>query len=187
MVFDTIVLVIIVLSVILGYKRGFVKTISSLLGFVISIFVSKLIFPYVSNWIEKSAIGETLNKSISDKFQNTPAEQIPFLSSGNILSDVNLNPVTNFIIFVITLLAVLVITLVAVNVIVKALNLVTKLPVISFANHTLGIIAGLIMGTIFVLIIWWVILVVNSQSPWLEGSAAAQLISENQIFLEMIF
>lgn len=183
MLFDVIIIALIALSAFLGYKKGFVKTVSKLLCFVVSIILSKLLHPVISGAVRNSFIGDFINSKIAEKSIIT--EDMPsFVQKAG---ETTVNGLTDAVVAVVTIIIIMIITFFAANAVVNAINLVAKLPFISSINRTFGIAAGLLMGILLVYLVLAIVLVANIEATWLDNSLIAQFMFKHNLLMNLIF
>lgn len=77
-VIDLIVLLIIAIAALLGYKRGFVKTSFRMLSFIIAIVISMLLYKPVASYIKESTnVSEWLVQTILGKDNKEELDSVP--------------------------------------------------------------------------------------------------------------
>lgn len=185
MLFDVVIIALMVISIYLGYKRGFIKTISKLLCFIVSVILAKLLHPFVSGFVRNSFIGDFINEKIAGKSETIITEDMPsFIKSAG---DSTVNGITDVVVTIVTILLIMIVTFIAANLIINTLDLVAKLPFISTINRTCGLIAGLFMGILLTYLVLAVVAVANIDATWLEGSYAAEAMFKNNILMNLIF
>ena len=69
-IIDIIILVLLLLSVYLGYKRGFVKTVFSCLSVVCAIIAASWFGPYVGEFIRTTPVYETVGEGVEEKIND---------------------------------------------------------------------------------------------------------------------
>lgn len=185
MLFDLIILALIGLSIYLGYKKGFIKTISKVLCFIISIIIAKLLHPVISDALCNSPIGDFVNDKVAGKSESVISNDMPsFVQKAG---ESATNGIADVIITIITILVIMLITFIVANLIINALNLLAKIPVLAQVNKTLGIVAGLLMGIILTYLVMAVVAVINIDASWLDGSFVAESMFENNLLMNLIF
>lgn len=180
-ILDILVVVIIASGVILGYKRGFVRTIFNILRYIISIvtsfflstiiskFIIVLIQPNILEYIQNKANDIISSNSISTI--NDIYEKLPYISkylqkigdSGildNVTNKISTVITNNFILPALQLLIQGVICIILFfimlflsNFIIKKLTFVNKIPVVGRMNEILGLIAGFVNSFIILFIL----------------------------------
>lgn len=185
MLADGIVIVLMVLAVYLGYKKGFIRTVSKLLSFVISIIIARILHPIISVYVRNSFLGDFINSKIADKADSLITENAPSFirNAGNS----TVAELTDTVVAVITIILIIVITFIAVYFLIKALDLVSKLPVISFVNRITGLAAGFFMGIIWIYMLLAFVAIVNLDASWMEGSTIAYTMFKDNYLMNIIF
>ena len=184
MLIDLIVVVFLLLSMYFGYKRGFVGTVSKLLCLVISIVAANFLHSYVSGFVRKTFIGDFINDSITSEAQSVTDGTnfiIKQAASGAV------EELTDVAVTIATVVIIIIAVFIIANLVAKALNLVSKLPLVSLVNRICGIVAGLFMGLLTVYVVFLVIAVVNIDASWFDGSQLAVKIFEENIIMNLIF
>ena len=183
MVADIILVAFLCLSIYLGYKKGCVKTISKRLCFVISIVAAKILHPHISGFVSETVVGEFISSKFTDETHlvtegtNSIIKQA---ANGAMegLADMAVSVVTALIIIIVVFIS---------NFVVRSIDLVAKLPVISALNKLLGLVAGFAVGVITIYLVFLVIAVVNIDASWIEGSTIAAGMFKENIIMNMIF
>ena len=182
MLIDAVIIGFVLLSLYMGGKRGFVGTVSRLLSLVISVIVAAIIHPAVSVYVKQSFIGDFIQNKITD---SVITDDMPYFvqKTGNSTAEGLADMAVSFV----TVLLIVIICFIAVNFIIKALNIVAKLPLISFFNKIGGIAAGLVMGVFLVYVVMAAVGVMNVDTAWMDGSKIAQEMYKNNLLMNMIF
>ena len=185
MLADIIIIAFIVLSAYFGYKKGFVRTVSKLISFIISIILAKKLHPIITAYIRNSFIGEFINSKIADKTDSIITDSAPLFIQNAGHSTVN--EITDTIVTVLTIVFIIIITFIAVYFLIKALDLVSRLPVISWFNHLAGFVAGFFWGILWVYILLALIAVINTDISWLENSSIAITMFKDNYLMNIIY
>ena len=174
---DLIVIGIIVLFMYLGYRHGLIRTVFSLVSFVLAISLAIYLFPIVADWLTEISVYDALKDyimrtmNLSDAAQYQSEEVIanlplPDLIRGflyehntpNVFELLNVSTIEEYIAAYFARLAINIISKVAVFIIVKftlsllagVLDLVARLPVIKQFNKGGGMLLGFTLGLIIV-------------------------------------
>lgn len=151
---DIIIFLIVLLFVWLGYASGFIKTLFGMCSYFISIIIGFMIYPVVSEFLKKSALygvilrfsEKQISINIDDKFLfNDLLEQFGAKAVSSL---------AELLINIISFVAVILICKIILSIVSKCLNLISKVPVISFFNRTLGAILGAVKGIILLYIVF---------------------------------
>ena len=148
MIADIILAAVVILSVFIGYKVGFIKSFLNLFFMLFSAVGCYLLYPYVAEIIMSTPLGENINtyffKIISEKYLTM--EPDGYLS---LLLKYNAQTVEELIeklAGLVSMLAVNIISAVAVFILIRVIfilikgvfGFITKIPVIGFLNGILG-------------------------------------------------
>ncbi len=189
-IIDGIVILILLLSVAAGIKRGLLLTVFKICSFAISLFLSFKFYPYVGKFLrEKAGIYEKLNAAISTKLSLGDAIQnetlkvqndfinnlgMPDIISKSLVQNnnpeiykiLNVNGIEQYIsgyianicINILSLLLVFMVVGIMMSIVVKTLDIISMLPVVSSLNKVGGALVGFAQGT---LIIWFVFMIMT--------------------------
>ena len=171
------VLAILIVSTLIGWKKGFIKMLLSLVSMVLVIIITSLIAPGVTKIIKQNTEWDEALESkvevlleekgmlisddvavntdeldlpvaIKDKIGDSAAE---YLSKGaEAYNNYVVSLIAGLILSAIVYLVLFIILMICIGIICRLINLVSKLPVIKQANAILGIAAGLLEGLVFV-------------------------------------
>ena len=139
-VLDIIIVCIIIFCVYMGYKKGLVKTVMSLLSFVLAYMAAKMFSPPLSVWLGENWV----KQQISDIIEKNSPENINGAASG--LAD-HLDiaqGVSDLIAFAAVFIAVTVLLKIGVMLISAVLE---RIKVLNFLNKAGGTVAGALYGT----------------------------------------
>lgn len=164
MILDIVFALIMIVCIVLGFKRGLVRSVCSVFSFLISFVVAFISYDKISAFVTASPVG----KFISDKISGSVALPTMDLSSMPELvrkplevsvhaTDTAVNTLThNFsqvIIGVISVIITIVLVKIAVKLIFKLFDVVAKLPVIKQCNGILGGAFGVVNGIFWICIV----------------------------------
>ena len=139
---DLLLILILGLFVVVGYKKGFVKMMISMLANIISIVLGAMFAGPLATLIYNSPIGSM----ISAGAESTIAEKadIGVKAVESVVADSVAFVASSVISFILITIAVRVI----IGVVANAVNLVAKFPIIKQANSALGAIIGVASGIV---------------------------------------
>ena len=167
MVFDIAALAFVLVFSLVMMKRGGMKAILSLGGFVLSIVIASMLYPALTDMVYKTPLPENLEKIVSETIviegDETELETIDTLpdfiksaltettetaveSITRSLAEVVTRLIINIIIFVLLI----VVTKACISLLSGAMNLVTKLPVLHELNALVGLLCGLAISMVIV-------------------------------------
>lgn len=185
-VIDIIVVLFILLSVFLGYRKGLVALGIHLIAFIVALVVAFVLYrPIGALIINNTSLDENLQGTIETKLEeiinteNIEISQIDLAGetkteavskAAKTLSENIIYGGTIIVLFIILRIALVFVTLIA--------NWVTELPFLKQVNKTGGIIYGLLRG---ILIVYLVLLLVNLVISLNPQSGMNQAISETYL------
>ena len=202
-VVDIVIIVILALAILYGYKKGLVKVAVRLCTTIIAIVATLILYVPVSNLIiNATGIDETIENAIyqnvsdaikkekDEKDKGNPVEEL----QGKIIEDAKnnvLQPTARKIAINVIRVGVIIILFIAIKfglILVKALaDAITKLPIIKQFNKVGGVVYGIIVGftIIFALLeIAKIVSEINPQTPideTIEQSIIGNTLYENNL------
>lgn len=172
-VIDIIIILFILASVFLGYKKGLISLAINILAFIIAMIVTLLLYKPIGNIIiNNTTIDEKLQQMIQTKIeefmqnddsQDSSSKLIESAKNG-LLPDTSRSLSIN-IIYGITLLVLFVIIKICLLLINSLANQVAKFPIIKQFNEIGGVLYGLLRGIIITYVILMVIQLVVTLNP----------------------
>lgn len=204
MVLDIIFLLIIIMCVYYGFKKGMLKTIASLATMIVGIWVAMYFYrsfimfleriPVVSNMLTE--IKKDIYKILILKLEeNGISEFFKGLVSQNVINQGNsavANTVTNIIYSVTMMLVLLIVVKVGLALAVKIIGIFEHLPVVKQVNRVLGGAVGLFNGILICYVAATLIFVVmaNADVKWLtdniNNSSIAKYFFDTNIIINAI-
>ena len=197
-VVDVIIVVIILLSTFLAYRKGLITLSIQLVAFIIAIVLTLLLYKPISNVIiNVTGIDEAIQNSILEEANDImtngeeASNQVVEVIQNNMLPQTARNISINIIEGVVILVLYIVIR-VALKFVTVIANLVSKLPILNQLNKLGGIIYGILRG---ILIVYIVLLLVNLSGEIepqnqvytaVEDSYIGKMMNENNI-LDILF
>ncbi len=157
---DILLLIVIGLSVFEGLKRGLIRQLIQLGGFIAA-------------YIVASRYGAAFGQTLSDvlKFEEYAASlEVPYLNV-NEVSNILSNALGYIILFFAVLLAAWLLSIL--------LGAVTKMPVLGAMDRVGGLVVGLLRGALIVLVMVWILNLLPI--PWIDGAVESSKIA--QVFL----
>ena len=163
-IIDIVIILFILISIFLGYKKGLVSLGIHLVAFIIALIISFILYRPIGNLIiNTTSIDENLQEGIETKLeeitgdnnenQNSLLQNIQNGTISETAKSLSINiiyGVTIILLFMILRIALVFVTAIA--------NWIAKLPILKQANKLGGIIYGLLRG---ILIIYVVLLILN--------------------------
>ena len=196
---DIITVCFIAVAAYIGYKAGFINTLFKFGHFIVASITAAVAYPLVSAALINSPVGggvqtrvsEFLGKQGSNAF-NTDA--LPGFLADPINAGVDsttqaiAGSLTQLIITILSIIIVFLVVKFGLMIVLKLLNIVASLPVISSFNKTGGLIIGAINGVVLVYLILAVAMLFVS-SPIVSYISSAGLtgyLYENNLLLKLI-
>ena len=184
MVLDIVFLLIIIMCVYYGFKKGMLKTIASLATMIVGIWVALYFYrsfimlleriPIINNMLTE--IKKGIYKILMLKFEESGVtEFFRGLVSQNVINQGNsavANSVTNIIYSITMMLILLIVVKVGLALTVKIIGIFEHLPVIKQVNRVLGGCIGLINGVLICYVVATLMFVVmaNVDVKWLSDN-----------------
>ena len=185
-VIDIIVVLFILLSVFLGYKKGLVALGIHLVAFIVALVVAFVLYrPIGALIINNTNIDESLQETIETKLEeviNTEnGETLEISLIGEIKTETlseTAKTLSVNIIYGVTIIALFIILRIALVFITAIANWIAELPILKQVNKTGGILYGLLRGLLIVYLILLVMNLIISLNP---QSGINQAISETYL------
>ena len=167
MIIDIILAAIILLGIFVGYKRGLIDIVFSIVGIFLAIFLAMLSYKTVVKVVvPKTGLDKTVYTIVEQKYKNTAdaidtsinvPEVFKQYFDANVIinqtSSSNIEKTTNFIVNAITIFILIIIYYIIITIVRLGLNVVAKLPGLNGINKIGGAILGGIRNIIIVLIL----------------------------------
>lgn len=167
-IIDIILILILILSAYLGYKKGLVELGAKIFAGIIAIIITLIIYKPVSNIIiNNTSIDEKIENIIIEKTSNLIDENSQ-ISNNQYIQNTTDNITTQIkedtlpdkaknisinIVYILTLLIIFILTKIALTIVISLANFVAKLPILKQFNEIGGIAYGLIRGLIIICVV----------------------------------
>lgn len=193
---DLILLLVIIITTFIGYKKGLIKVAFKLVSFILAIFISIILYKPLSNFIIKytpinnkleqtietrlsssNTTKEETNNMVSNYYSNIKNASIGIISQNIAITIVNVSCV--LLIFILTKLILMLFKFSG--------NLISKLPVIKQLNGVGGFIYGIIKGFIIIYIFFAIVAIlapvinINNFINIINSSIIANIMYNNNI------
>lgn len=195
-----IVFIVFFINIYQGYRKGFLRTVLSLVSWIFIIVVANMFAPQLTEMlISETSIDETIIQFINEKLTETVGfinieEQLPVelreILSGNFnsfeeifVSDILkteevLLPYIFEALKILSTIILIIVLRIVVNIVDKILAFATNLPLIGQADKTLGLVFGFAKGFVFV----WILMTIITFGFMLNiNSFDISIINESQI------
>ena len=168
-IIDIIIILFILASIFLGYKKGLVSLGINLVAFIIAILITFILYRPIANVIINSTqVDENLQAAIENQIGeviSNDAETGAIESATNSILQGGSKTLAINIIYGITMIVLFIIARIALIFISAIANMVSKLPILNQFNKLGGIIYGLLRGVIIVYVILMVINLIITLNP----------------------
>lgn len=164
---DIILLVVMALGIFIGYKKGFIRTLFSMIGMLLAIILALISYKTVVNIvIEKTTIDEKIHSYIEAKvnnnetFINMPEALQEYVDADVIINQAQssvASKLTNFVINIGTLIILIAVFYIIITIIKVILDNVAKLPIFNIFNKLGGALIGGVKTYVIILIIFAII------------------------------
>ncbi len=212
---DIAVLAIGVISVIVGFKHGFLQTLSGVVSLVLSFVLATAFHPYATEYLSSTPLRDTIYTSVSSVI-SVPEEEavrisdygtgklnLPREMTNNMQRNVDLaaeaveqkitDMITNAAMNIISMLMVFFAVRLVLFILTAISGIIRKMPVIGFGNGLLGALFGLLRGMFLVYLLLAIVAFSASVSPnngavqSVKQSELAKVMYHNNILLEFIY
>lgn len=200
-----VTLMILLVYIVRGYKRGCLRVIFSLVALVLTLTVVCCATPYISEFLtEKTTIHQTIKTGCEEQIRESATETLGQKTDEYVKDDAFSSIIKNsssemlestgmygevaggmadFIVRGISFFLALILATIIKNIIGKAIDIVSKLPIIKGVNRLLGIGAGFMQG---VLIIWIFFYFIEICQTYTFGQEV-MICVENNAFLQVLY
>lgn len=183
---DIILVVLIALSIFLGYKKGLASLAIKLCAFIIAILITFILYRPIANLIINTT---SIDESIEDTIYNKVTEMIQKDETNELTSDLiesakqgmleqSARELAINVVYGGTIIVLFIIVRIALIFVSALANLVAKLPIIKQANEVGGAIYGLLRA---IVIIYAILLIINFIGELSPKNVATQTINQSTL------
>ena len=211
---DLLILILMIVSVYFGYKKGFLKTITGVLSIVLSLVIAITLYQPVEEYIKKTTIYEYVYDNVNSQLEKPDEEtnQISEYGAGKLnlprsflktiqekTNDTKDNIVDTIADFsadsavkIISMLLVFIAARLIILGILSVAGLIKKLPLIGWSDRMLGVLFGFVRGFLIIYLFLAVITVSaqiktdNFLARAVKQSDFAKIMYNNNVFLDFI-
>ena len=212
---DLLVLILMILSTYLGYKKGFLKTITGVLSIVLSLIFAVTLYPHMESFIKSTPVYETVYENVGEHIAppdvdsnkisdygagtlNLPRNFLKQIQKGanetkeDIATSIS-ESVADSAVKIVSMLAVFLVARLLIFMVVFVAGLIKKLPLIGWSDRMLGVLFGFIRGFLIVYLLLAVITVSahfksdNFAAKAVKQSEFAKIMYNNNVFLDFIY
>ncbi|WP_183108777.1 CvpA family protein [Thermohalobacter berrensis] len=146
---DYIIILILLFNSLGGFRNGFIISAFNLVGFILSIYIAKLYYPILSEYIKANPAFFDKVKGFVEKFsQNIPLYNDIY--SGEML----INMLTERAIDIISIVLVFFIAKILIYLAITILDNIAQLPILKQVNHISGLVFGLAKGILILYVLF---------------------------------
>ena len=156
---DLIVVAIVVLSAILGYKKGLVKLGAKLFAGIIAIILTFALYKPVSNFIfENTNLRQDIEKAILEKSNSivenseNNAQKMVTETINNKVMPEQAKEISKNAIYVLSGIGLYIVLKIILSIVFSLLNVIANLPILKQFNETGGLLYGILRGLLIVCI-----------------------------------
>lgn len=165
MIIDFLIIFVVILSVAFGFRRGFCATLLSIAAFALSVIITLTLFNVFSEKLLETEFGKKIQISVSqgiEKYISDASDKtigkLPFLNfnsntNSSLKEDLHKKSV-EVIISLILLICAYIVSKLTIFLLRKILHIATGLPIIHTADSILGGVCGMLIGLIWVAVIY---------------------------------
>lgn len=164
LIVDIIILIIILITTFIGYKKGLIKVAFGLLSFIIALIISLLLYKPIADFITNNTpLPEKIESHIENRISDSSQEETDNFVSNyyknikNASVSLISHNITNSIINVSSVLIVFILSRIILFFIRFSGDIIAKLPLIKQFNHIGGFLYGILAGFIIIYIIFTII------------------------------
>ncbi len=211
---DLLILILMIVSVYFGYKKGFLKTITGVLSIILSLVIAITLYQPVEEYIKKTTIYEYVYDNVNSQLEAPDEEtnQISEYGAGKLnlprsflktiqekTNDTKDNIVDTIADFsadsavkIISMLLVFIAARLIILGILSVAGLIKKLPLIGWSDRMLGVLFGFVRGFLIIYLFLAVITVSaqiktdNFLARAVKQSDFAKIMYNNNVFLDFI-
>ena len=195
MIADIIVIAVVAVCILLGYRSGFLKTLINVVSYIASIILSFFFYPVLSGFLMKTSIYTFFVEKIGEKYRTADIIHTQWKFLDNYINSAEgavSAGVAELLINIISFILIVIICKIAIRLIGNALNLFARLPVIKQFNRLGGAVTGGLLGILVVYIVMALMVAfapLDSLDPVTEEiqkSVFAEEMYNNNIILNLI-
>ncbi len=194
MIADIIVIAIVVVCIMHGYRSGFFKALVNIVAYIVSIILSFLFHPILSDFLMKTPLYTFFVQKIGENYPKAEALQGgKFLEKYLEAAEGTVSEaIAGFLINIVSFILIVIIFKMLINLIAKGLNLFTRLPVLKQFNRMGGAIAGGLIGIVVTYVVMALVVTLapvenfDKVTNEIHNSVFAKEMYKNNIILEFI-
>lgn len=206
---DIIIIAILVLMTIIGYKRGFFKSLTGIVSVIVSFAIAVCFFTQVADFLKTTAVYEAIYENIeknvvasdenSEENENLSIPEKLFKSVEDSAEEIRDGVVMSFAekiadvtVKMLSIVILFIVARVIVWIIIALFGIVKKLPLVGWFDSLLGAFLGFVRGFLIVYIVLFIIAMFSSFNPGnaltekVNQSEFAKIMYNNNVFFDFI-
>ncbi len=211
---DLLILIVMILSVYFGHKKGFLKTITGVVSIVLSLILAITLYPHIENFIKETPVYEHVYENVishteepineSNKISDYGAGKLnlpkSFLQEMQKKADATKENIAYTIakttadsaVKIISMLLVFLVARLLIFLVVLLAGFLKKLPLIGWSDKLLGMLFGFVRGFLVIYLLLAVITVSaqlksdNFAARAVKQSEFAKIMYNNNVFLDFV-
>lgn len=199
---DIVIIAILVFAAFLGYKKGLVNTIFSVVAFLISIILSFILYTPVSNFINNhTQLNQKIETIVTEKLQTEESDDNTYNTNiiknmENSAKEVAIKETAKQVAMLgINLLSIICVYLVsrAILILLKSvINGIASLPVIKQFNEIGGLIAGLAKGLVLIYLVFAIVILLSDMFDFsgfvslIDKSLLGKVFFDNNVIINIL-
>lgn len=196
MIADIIVIAVVAVCILLGYRSGFLKTLINVVSYIASIILSFLFYPVLSGFLMKTPIHTFFVEKIGEKYRTADIIHTEWQFFENYINSAEgavSTAIAELLINIISFILIVIICKIAIRLIGNALNLFARLPVIKQFNRLGGAVTGGLLGILVVYIVMALMVAfvpldsLDGVTEEIQKSVFAEEMYNNNIILNLIY
>ncbi len=137
---DFILILVLVLFALDGWKKGFIRTLLNLSSTVISLVFGIILYNPISKLLRESSLGDFVEENVYEFLLKSGEELLK--------TDIAVKTASSIVVNTISFIMVIILAKIFITILSKVLNIAARFPVIKQANKVLGVIVGIFSGLI---------------------------------------
>lgn len=157
-IIDIVLVIIVILSAFLGYKKGLVKLATKLFAGIIAIVVTIILYrPIAGLIINNTSIDEKIENVVMENMTSfiNESSQVPEVITNQVKDEILPEEASNIaksVIYAVTAIVLFVVVKVALSIVIALMDSVASLPILKQFNEVGGIIYGVLRGVVVICI-----------------------------------
>lgn len=211
---DILVLLLFALSIFLGFKKGFLRTVTGLCALILSLLLATILYPYATKIVMKTPVYDTVYSNVVTVVKmpqkdgestlsetgklNLPNEVMKNLdknvrNASNQAGDVVASKIASVAVKLVSMLCVFFAARLLLFLLSLMAGFIRKLPVIGWGDSLLGGLFGLLRGILLIYILFTVVTFSASVSPNskfvqdVKQSGFARVMYNNNVLLRSVY